>query len=182
MEPNLACEDFWIQEMFLLWFETPPSSGRGALIQMKHKFLHNSGTNQANGTKLGMWKILRTKNVSVMVWDPSSLWKEGHSYKWNTNFYITRELIKQMEPNLACESFWRQEKFLWWFATPPLSERRGPHINETNFYIIRELIKQMDPNLACESFWRQEMFLWWFATPPPSERRGPHTNETQVST
>ena len=86
MEPYLACEGFWRQEMFLLWFETPPSSGRGILIQMKHKFLHNSRANQANGTKLGMWKFLRTKNVSVMVWDPSSIWKKGPSYKWNTNF------------------------------------------------------------------------------------------------
>ena len=128
---NLYTGVFGVGEGFYNGLRSLPPLEGGRPIQMKHKFIHNSRTNQANGTKFGMWKFLKTKNVSVMVWDPSSILKEGPSYKWNTNFYITRELIKQMEPNLACESFWRQEMFLWWFATPPPSERRGPHTNET---------------------------------------------------
>ena len=58
--------------MFLWWFETPPPSGRGGShTNERTLLLYISGTNQENGTKFGVCKFLRTRNVSMVVWDSS---------------------------------------------------------------------------------------------------------------
>ena len=44
----------------------PPLEG-GTLIQMKQKFLHNSRTNQANGTELDMWRFFERYKRWVLL-------------------------------------------------------------------------------------------------------------------
>ena len=144
MEPNFACEGFWRQEMFLLWFENPPSSGRGILTQMKHKFLHNSKTYQANGAKFGMWKFLKTKNVSVMVWDPSPFCKDGRgSIQMKQKFPHNS---KTNQVNGVKFGMWkflktRNVSVIGWDPSPFCEDGRGAYKWNRNFHITRKLIK-----------------------------------------
>src|SRR5450759_3284806 len=71
MEPNSACGGFGDGKSFYDGSRPLPPPEGGAPIQMKHKFLHNSRTNQANGTKFGMWGFLGTGKDLMIVRDPS---------------------------------------------------------------------------------------------------------------
>ena len=64
MEPNFSCARTRNVSM-VVWDSSPPE--KGAPIQIKQIFLNILRTNQANGTKIGMWEFLKARNVSMVV-------------------------------------------------------------------------------------------------------------------